>query len=263
MNDDEFDEMLKARHKAFIADLAEVLPPARLPVAAPPPPPSRMTLFAQSIAARTGFVQQLFYDSPAVRAAIGLAFSLAMVATVLVVVEPYGPAADRHTAISQQTARPQPTPPAPVPTTRFAESAVPQAADVPRSWPNLAPAPMAAPSPRSPAPAPRRQVQDLSLLFAPDSVDLAEADALLLRALAEDWVPGERVSVVGHTARFGPADSAVALSRRRAEVVRDELIVAGIPASEITSAGVGFDDAAGVVDPRDRRVVVKRLPAIS
>ena len=60
MNDD-LDEMLKARHEMFVADLAAVLPPAHLPLA-PPPVPWTVRL-TDVVVARLGAVVVFSPDS--------------------------------------------------------------------------------------------------------------------------------------------------------------------------------------------------------
>lgn len=53
--------------------------------------------------------------------------------------------------------------------------------------------------------------------------------------------PTRRVTLVGHTDAAGGLEANIALSRRRAQAVRDRLITAhGIPAGQIEAAGVGY-----------------------
>ncbi len=67
--------------------------------------------------------------------------------------------------------------------------------------------------------------------------------------------------VTGHTDTVGAADYNQALSERRADSVRSELIADGVPASAIEAKGVGESDLAvptpqGVNEPRNRRTVI-------
>ncbi|MGH3861628.1 OmpA family protein [Actinokineospora sp.] len=94
------------------------------------------------------------------------------------------------------------------------------------------------------------------ILFGPDSAVLLPTAEPLLARLAAAAPPGARVSLVGHTASVGPAESARELSRQRASAVRDGLIRLGVPAASITVDGVGYDqplvadrDAAGALIP--------------
>lgn len=94
------------------------------------------------------------------------------------------------------------------------------------------------------------------ILFGPDSATLLAGAEPLLAQLAAAISPTARVSLVGHTASVGPAESARALSKRRAEAVRDGLVRLGVPAAAITVDGVGYDqplvadrDAAGALIP--------------
>lgn len=114
------------------------------------------------------------------------------------------------------------------------------------------------PVPRPPAiPVEPRAVNLPSdILFGPDSAVLLPSAEPLLARLAAATPPGAQVSLVGHTASVGPAESARVLSGRRAEAVRDGLIRLGVPAAAITVAGVGYDqplvadrDAAGALIP--------------
>jgi outer membrane protein OmpA-like peptidoglycan-associated protein len=68
-------------------------------------------------------------------------------------------------------------------------------------------------------------------------------------------------TVVGHTDTSGSADYNVALSDRRASVVRDALVARGLPASLIQSESRGETDLAvptrdGVREPNNRRTAV-------
>jgi hypothetical protein len=70
-----------------------------------------------------------------------------------------------------------------------------------------------------------------------------------------------QIEVTGHTDTVGSADSNLALSQRRAEVVADELIRQGVPATDIVTVGRGEEDllvptADGVDEPRNRRVEI-------
>ncbi len=103
-------------------------------------------------------------------------------------------------------------------------------------------------------------------LFDPDSTALRpDAEALMRRVAAA--LGGRGANLVGHTASVGPADTARALSLRRAEAVRDALVALGVPATALTVTGVGFDqplapdrDGAGDLVPaaaqRNRTVSV-------
>lgn len=70
-----------------------------------------------------------------------------------------------------------------------------------------------------------------------------------------------QIDVIGHTDTVGSAESNRALSQQRAEVVADELIRQGVPATAIATIGRGEDDllvatADGVAEPRNRRVEI-------
>ncbi len=72
---------------------------------------------------------------------------------------------------------------------------------------------------------------------------------------------GTTVMVVGHTDRAGPEDYNLALSKRRADAVKAELVAQGVSAASITTKGLGETDplvktADGVREPQNRRVVI-------
>lgn len=81
-------------------------------------------------------------------------------------------------------------------------------------------------------------------LFAPDSADLLpQADAPLTALAAALLSRGATVDLVGHTWSVGPADTARALSERRANAVATALVQRGVPPQRIGSvSGVGYDD---------------------
>jgi len=73
--------------------------------------------------------------------------------------------------------------------------------------------------------------------------------------------PAPEIIVIGHTDRVGSVPYNDALSLRRAERVRDELIKAGIPAESIRVAGRGEREPLvptpdEVPEPRNRRVEI-------
>jgi OOP family OmpA-OmpF porin len=70
-----------------------------------------------------------------------------------------------------------------------------------------------------------------------------------------------RVTVIGKTDRVGAAPDNMALSKRRADAVRNSLIAAGVPAARIDTSwtGEGRQEVAttnDVAEPRDRVVYV-------
>ncbi len=88
------------------------------------------------------------------------------------------------------------------------------------------------------------------VLFEPDGVALVPEAVNVIKALSTRIPHGAHVSLTGHTASVGPADSARALSLRRAEAVRDALVTAGVSGAAITATGVGYDDP--IVPDRDQ-----------
>ncbi|MDB6454018.1 OmpA family protein [Falsirhodobacter sp. 20TX0035] len=84
------------------------------------------------------------------------------------------------------------------------------------------------------------------LEFATGGATLDGAQPVLEPLL--DWLkanPDRRVQLVGHTDNEGSADTNIALSRARAEAVRDWLVGRGVDAARLSAEGAGF------VSPRD------------
>lgn len=70
------------------------------------------------------------------------------------------------------------------------------------------------------------------------------------------------IIVIGHTDRSGAADVNMALSSRRAEMVKRALIEVGVPADRVHAVAQGEGDpliptADGVREPQNRRVVIR------
>jgi outer membrane protein OmpA-like peptidoglycan-associated protein len=122
--------------------------------------------------------------------------------------------------------------------------AVEQAAPGAPPAPPVANLPETTPHPPTPKPGKPYQVKlDTSALFRPNSTKFAtsEQQALAnLRPLIKAWQTGGyiRVVVVGHCARFGPRDGALALSRQRARIIASLLRQGGV--GHVTAIGVGY-----------------------
>ena len=70
-----------------------------------------------------------------------------------------------------------------------------------------------------------------------------------------------RIVVTGHTDTVGSRAYNQALSERRANAVRDEMVREGIPANEIMTVGRNFSEplvqtGPGVREPQNRRAVI-------
>jgi peptidoglycan-associated lipoprotein len=85
-------------------------------------------------------------------------------------------------------------------------------------------------------PAPGNQV-----FFDNDKTDLSPRGRLIVDKVAEVVTHNEevRVMVIGRTDRAGTATANMALSERRAELVRDALIAAGVPSARIDTSWLG------------------------
>lgn len=100
------------------------------------------------------------------------------------------------------------------------------------------------------------------LNFDTDSVRLTRESQALLREVLEAARQRDSrdIAVVGHASRLGDESFNIALSRRRAEYVRDQLVKAGVVAQhlEVTSHGSAnpLVHSRDPNDPRNRRVEV-------
>jgi outer membrane protein OmpA-like peptidoglycan-associated protein len=94
------------------------------------------------------------------------------------------------------------------------------------------------------------------LIFASGAADLAPGEYASLDALSKFLRanPATKVALVGHTDASGSLAGNVALSRKRAESVRNRLIESyAIPADQITAEGVGY------LAPRDSNLTESGL----
>ena len=81
------------------------------------------------------------------------------------------------------------------------------------------------------------------LSFPSGAARLAKGDYVSLQKLSE-WLksnPGHRVALVGHTDAEGALDANIALSRKRAQSVRDRLVSGyGVNPGQLSADGVGY-----------------------
>nr|WP_238578779.1 OmpA family protein [Inquilinus limosus] len=101
------------------------------------------------------------------------------------------------------------------------------------------------------------------MFFDFDSSRLTPEARSIVASAATDALRGEstRIDVTGHTDRSGTDAYNQALSVRRAEAVRRELVADGVADSLIIVRGVGESDplvptADGVREPQNRRVEI-------
>lgn len=101
------------------------------------------------------------------------------------------------------------------------------------------------------------------ITFGLDQVTLTEADRRVIAQAAEDYrrTGTAQVNVTGYTDTSGPAAYNLELSQERAEIVANELMREGVPATDIVTVGRGEENllvptADGVREPRNRRVEI-------
>jgi outer membrane protein OmpA-like peptidoglycan-associated protein len=109
---------------------------------------------------------------------------------------------------------------------------------------------------------PKRPVSFFFYFLADTDEFAPESKALVNQIFAEiARRPAPEIAIIGHTDRVGSQAYNDALSRRRAERCRDELIKLGIPRVRISVAGRGEREpevptADEVAEPRNRRVEI-------
>jgi len=106
--------------------------------------------------------------------------------------------------------------------------------------------------------------------FALDQATLTEQNRQVIAQAAEYYRQGgtPQVTVTGYTDTSGSAAHNLELSQRRAEVVAEELVRVGVPATDIVTIGRGEEDlrvptADGVREARNRRaeIIITQPPA--
>jgi OmpA family len=101
------------------------------------------------------------------------------------------------------------------------------------------------------------------VFFPTDEATLSPDAARVVDEAAAEYqrAGAAQITVTGHTDTVGSAAYNLELSERRAEVVANELIRRGVPATDIVTVGRGEEDlliptADGVNEPRNRRVEI-------
>ena len=101
------------------------------------------------------------------------------------------------------------------------------------------------------------------IFFVTDQATLTPDGARVVAEAAEAYqeTGAARIVVTGHSDTAGSAANNLELSQRRAELVANELIRRGVPATDIATVGRGEEDllvptADGVSEPRNRRVEI-------
>lgn len=118
----------------------------------------------------------------------------------------------------------------------------------------------------APAPAPEKTA-DFTALFGLNSAVLTPDAMAMLRQAIDAARAGRqtRITVVGHTDTLGTPPYNVALSKRRADAIREALVSMGARPEAIEVSGTGEDDLAvqtpdGVAEPKNRRGVITLVP---
>lgn len=136
------------------------------------------------------------------------------------------------------------------------------AAPAPVAAPAPAPVPVAAPAP-APAPKPAAIQKQFLVFFDFNKSDITpEASKVITQAAgAAKQGNAARVSLTGHADRSGSDKYNMALSLKRANAVKDQLVKQGIPADQISVVGKGESEPLvatpdGVREPQNRRVEI-------
>lgn len=103
----------------------------------------------------------------------------------------------------------------------------------------------------------------LMLFFDWGKPDIRSDDQAILDQAVTAWraSPGSRLFLSGHTDRSGSAAFNLSASRKRAQMVRDELVKRGVPAGSISVAAYGEERPLvptedGVREVQNRRVEI-------
>lgn len=156
---------------------------------------------------------------------------------------------------------------APAPAAAAAPMAVATpAAAAPAAAPAVAATPAAQAAPYAPVSAPEpppRPSLSLQIQFEFNAVSLSpqgrEALERLARALLSPQLVQSSFSIEGHTDAKGSADYNMKLSQRRAEAVKEFLVMQGVGETRLSAVGKGFTELANIADPlsaENRRVRV-------
>ncbi|MEU0885291.1 OmpA family protein [Lentzea sp. NPDC005914] len=227
MTDDEFDEMLKARHNRFVADVAAVVRRSPEPAVVSSPVVSRIAVLSAAVRSRLDSVASRVPAFEPMSSAMWIGVTLALLGVVLA-----------------GTGQPGPL-----------RADLPQMASAPTPSISLTVDPRAV-SPGLARYGDPELVTRAEIMFAADSLEMSGSGRVTLWDVSDSVRQGDWVTVVGHTARAGSADTAVEFSRRRADSVRLVLINSGVAAERISVAGRGYQYAHPDVDAGDRRVEV-------
>jgi outer membrane protein OmpA-like peptidoglycan-associated protein len=107
----------------------------------------------------------------------------------------------------------------------------------------------------------------MMLFFDWGKPDIRGDDQTVLDQAAEAWraSPSARLMLSGNTDRSGSAAYNLRASRKRAEMVRDELVRRGVPAANISVVAYGEERPLvptedGVREVQNRRVEIQILP---
>lgn len=103
-----------------------------------------------------------------------------------------------------------------------------------------------------------------TVYFNNDTTVLTDESQAQIDEIYQDIIvyPAAEIVVTGHTDTQAPADYNVALSKRRAELIKANLVDIGIDPAIITTEGLGesdllVDTADNVSEVRNRRVVIE------
>lgn len=114
-----------------------------------------------------------------------------------------------------------------------------------------------------PPPAPAAAAPSYMVFFDWDRSDLSSQAQATIRQAANAWKAGgsPHITAIGHTDTSGPQDYNMALSLRRATVVKNALIQQGVSAGAIDTVGKGETELLvqtgdGVREPQNRRVEI-------
>lgn len=137
------------------------------------------------------------------------------------------------------------------------------AAPAPVAAPAPAPVPAAAPAPAPVAAKPAAVQKQFLVFFDFNKADITPEASKVITQAADAAKKGSvsRVALTGHADRSGSDKYNMALSLKRANAVKDQLVKQGIPADQISVVGKGESEPLvatpdGVREPQNRRVEI-------
>ncbi len=89
-----------------------------------------------------------------------------------------------------------------------------------------------------------------------DQAEVIKKDVMLAKQAVEE---GKEVVVRGHTCQMGSASYNLALSQKRADTVKNEMVKRGVPANSIKTVGIGYESPLVASHATERAEKIREL----